>query len=73
MHGFQTLRDPGKLAVQPDRIRIRTTGRRMTLRQALMEFGTPEADLKKLAQMNGKAITEELPANSQIKVIVKGR
>jgi predicted Zn-dependent protease len=73
MHGFQTLRDPGKLAVQPDRIRIRTIGRRMTLRQSLMEFGTPEADLKKLAQMNGRALTDELPANSQIKVVVKGR
>jgi predicted Zn-dependent protease len=73
MHGFQTLRDPGKLAVQPDRIRIRTTGRRMTLRQALMEFSTPETDLKKLAEMNGKALTEELPAGGQIKVVVKGR
>jgi predicted Zn-dependent protease len=73
MHGFQTLSDPAKLAVQPDRIGIRTIGRRMTLSQALRELGTPEADLKKLAQMNGGALTAELPANSQIKVIAKGR
>jgi predicted Zn-dependent protease len=73
MNGFQVLRDPDKLAVQPDRIRIRTVNRRMTLRQALMEFGAPETDMKKLAQMNGKALTDELPANSQIKVVVKGR
>jgi predicted Zn-dependent protease len=73
MHGFQVLRDAGKLAVQPDRIRIRTINRRTTLRQALRELGTPEADLKKLALMNGMALTDEVPANSQLKVIAKGR
>lgn len=73
MHGFQALRDADKLAVQPDRIRIKTVNRRMTLRQALKELGTPEADLKKLALINGRALTDEMPANSQIKVIVKGR
>jgi predicted Zn-dependent protease len=73
MDGFQTLRDPDKLAVQPDRIRIRTIGRRMTLRQALLELGTPETELKKLALINGRALTEELPAGSQLKVVVKGR
>ncbi len=73
MNGFQTLRDADKLAVQPDRIRVKTISRRMTLRQALKELGTPEADLKKLALINGKALTDEVPANSQLKVIVKGR
>jgi predicted Zn-dependent protease len=73
MNGFQTLRDADKLAVQPDRIRVKTISRRMTLRQALKELGTPEADLKKLSQINGKALTDEVPANSQLKVIVKGR
>ncbi len=73
MNGFQALRDAGKLSVQPDRIRVRTVNRRMTLRQALREMGTPEADLKKLALINGKALTDEVPANSQLKVIVKGR
>jgi hypothetical protein len=29
--------------------------------------------LKKLSQINGKALTDEVPANSQLKVIVKGR
>lgn len=73
MNGFQVLRDPGKLSVQPDRIRIKTVSTRMTVRQALKEMGTPEADLKKLALINGRALTDELPANSQLKVIVKGR
>ena len=73
MNGFQALRDPDKLSVQPDRIRIKTTSRHMTVRQALTEMGTPDADLKKLALMNGRALTDELPLNSQLKVIVKGR
>ena len=73
MNGFQALRDADRLSVQPDRIRIKTVSRRTTVRQALKELGTPEADLKKLAQINGKALTDEVPANSQLKVIVKGR
>jgi predicted Zn-dependent protease len=73
MNGFQALRDTAKLSVQPDRIRIRAVNKRMTVRQALKEMGTPEADLKKVALMNGRALTDELPASSQLKVIVKGR
>jgi predicted Zn-dependent protease len=73
MNGFQALRDPDKLSVQPDRIKIKTVNRRMTVRQALKEMGTPDPDLQKVALINGKALADEMPANSQLKVIVKGR
>jgi predicted Zn-dependent protease len=73
MNGFQALRDSEKFSVQPDRIKIKTVNKRTTVRQALREMGTPDADLEKIALINGRALADEMPANSQLKVVVKGR
>jgi predicted Zn-dependent protease len=73
MNGFRTLRDQAKLNVRQDRIRIRQTTRTMSLSQALTQFGTPHADLEKLALINGRNLSDQIPANTLLKVIEKGR
>jgi len=73
MNGFRTLRDQAKLNVRQDRIRIRQTKRTMSLSQALTQFGTPHADLEKLALINGRNLSDQIPANTLLKVIEKGR
>ena len=71
--GFRSLRDQEKLNVRPDRIRIRQTKRTMSLSRALAQFGTPPADLEKLALMNGRNLSDQIPAYTLLKVIEKGR
>jgi predicted Zn-dependent protease len=73
MNGFRTLRDQSKLNVMLDRIRIRQTKRTMSLSQALTQFGTAPADLEKLALINGRNLSDQIPANTSLKVIEKGR
>jgi predicted Zn-dependent protease len=73
MNGFQTLGDQTKLTVKPDRIRVRQTNRTMSLSQALTQFGTAHADLEKLALINGRNLSDQIPANTLLKVIEKGR
>ena len=73
MQGFRTLRDQARLAVRPDRIRIKETKGAMSLRQALLQFGTPAADLEKLALVNGRNLSDQIPAHTLLKVIEKGR
>ena len=74
MTGFKGLRDSSKLRVQPDRIRLKKTSRRMSLREALTQMGrTAPSDLEKVAQLNGKALTDQIPANTYLKVVEKGR
>ena len=73
MNGFRTLRNQAKLNVRPDRIRIRQTKRTMSLSQALTQFGTAPADLEKLALINGRNLSDQIPANTLLKIIKKGR
>ena len=71
MSGFATLKDRIKLAVQPDRIRIRKVNTEMTLELALKQFNTSQERMAELALVNGKSLTEKVPANSLIKTIDK--
>jgi predicted Zn-dependent protease len=73
MNGFRTLRNQAKLNVRPGRIRIRQTKRTMSLSQALTQFGTAPADLEKLALINGRNLSDQIPANTLLKIIEKGR
>ena len=73
MTGFKELRDSSKLRVQPDRIRLKKTSRRTSLREALSQMGTARSDLEKMAQLNGRELTDQIPANTYLKVVEKGR
>ena len=72
MENFKTLIDPKKLNVQPDRIRIVPTSVAGTMRQVLRAAGIPEENQEKWAIMNGKTLSDHVPANTLIKIVKKG-
>jgi predicted Zn-dependent protease len=73
MKGFKELTDPKKINVKPDRIRLRTTKTGGTLESSLRSMGIPKDDLDDIALLNGMQLNENLPANTLVKVIEKGR
>ena len=73
MRGFKQLSDPKKINVKPDRIRLRTTKTSGTVESSLRSIGIPKEDLDDIALLNGMELKENLPANTLVKVIEKGR
>ena len=73
MRGFKELSDPKKINVKPDRIRLRTTKAAGTVESSLRSMGIPKDDLDDTALLNGMELKENLPANTLIKVVEKGR
>ena len=73
MRGFKELSDPKKINVKPDRIRLRTTKAAGTVESSLRSMGIPKDDLDDTALLNGMELKENLPANTLVKVIEKGR
>jgi predicted Zn-dependent protease len=73
MQGFKELSDPKKINVKPDRIRLRTTKAAGTVESSLRSMGIPKDDLDDTALLNGMELKENLPANTLVKVIEKGR
>jgi predicted Zn-dependent protease len=73
MKGFKELTDPKKINVKPDRIRLRSTKTAGTVESNLRSMGIPKDDLDDLALLNGMELNENLPANTLVKVIEKGR
>ncbi|RPJ20606.1 MAG: hypothetical protein EHM26_05265 [Desulfobacteraceae bacterium] len=73
MKGFKELSDPKRISVTPDRIRLRTTKTAGTVESSLRSMGIPKDDLDDIALLNGMELNENLPANTMVKVIEKGR
>jgi len=73
MKGFKELSDPKKINVKPDRIRLRTAKTGGTVESSLRSMGIPKDDLDDIALLNGMQLNENLPANTLVKVIEKGR
>jgi len=73
MRNFRELSDPRRINVKPDRIRIRVAGTSDRLENLLRSFGVPNEKLKEVALLNGKDLSESIPANTMLKVVEKGR
>ena len=73
MGGFKELTAPERINVQPDRIRIRTAQTTQTMDNLLRSFGVPESKLQEVALLNGKSLTERIPAHTLLKVVERGR
>jgi predicted Zn-dependent protease len=67
--GFQRLTDASKLNRQPERIRIKTAAKAMTLSQALTASGIPTARHEQMAILNGMQRTDKLSAGMLYKVV----
>jgi predicted Zn-dependent protease len=72
MGGFKPLTAPNRINVKPERVRIRSIGRSTTLKEALTTLGVPEKRLEEMALLNGRRLTDTIPANTLLKVVTKG-
>jgi predicted Zn-dependent protease len=68
---FNTLTDPSKINVQPDRIHIRSLTYDMTLQEALKGFSVPQSRHEELAILNGMNLTDRLTRGTLIKIVSK--
>lgn len=73
MGGFKELTAPEKINVQPDRIRLRTAQTTQTLEYHLRSFGVPDSKLQETALLNGKNLSDRIPAQTLLKVVERGR
>ncbi|PHK97592.1 peptidase M48 [Neolewinella marina] len=72
IRSFNELRDQSKLNRKPERIKIMTTNRAKTLREALLDAGIPQDRLEEFAVLNGMELTDQLPAGFLYKAISGG-
>jgi hypothetical protein len=70
MKGFRNLTDAARINVKPDRLALRKTTSKGTLRQALLNLGVSEDGLGSDAIMNGMELTDTVAANTLLKVVV---
>jgi predicted Zn-dependent protease len=73
MGQFRNLTDQKRINVKPDRIRIRATKKAGTMGSVLGSMGVPDEELENIALLNGKSVTDPVPANTLVKVVQKGR
>ncbi len=71
MGRFNNLTDSGKINVKADRLDIKRTTTKGSLRQALGNFGGPKAKWEDLAILNGMKLDDAVPGNTLLKVVVK--
>lgn len=73
MEGFSEVRNPSKLSVEPDLVRVRIVSATGTLRQTLQGFGVREENLEKMAVLNGMQLGDQVRAGALVKVMEKGK
>lgn len=71
MKKFNKLTDKSKLNVQPEKIKIQTVQKNMTLEQALRGFRMPEKRFNELAILNSMELTDQVQKGVLIKVVSK--
>ena len=69
MEGFRPLTDQAKINKKPERIKVKTISKSITLQQALKNYNTTDARLNELAILNGLNLTDVLSAGMMIKTI----
>ena len=70
---FNRLTDQNKINVQPDRIKLVTVTKSGALRDVLTGYKVSGDELDKMALLNGMQLTENVPANTIIKIVEKGK
>ena len=73
MSRFKALTDPRRINVKPDRLRVRATRAAGTLKKALRSLGVADKKLEDMAVLNGKKLTDTIPANTLLKVVERER
>jgi len=70
---FNRLTDQNKINVQPDRVKLVTVTKSGSLRDVLTGFKVSGDELDKMALLNGMQLTDNVPANTIIKIVEKGK
>ena len=73
LRSFRPLTDAGRLAVQPDRVKVQSVAATASLDATLRTLGTAEALLPATALLNGLELDETVRAGTLLKVIRGGR
>lgn len=72
-HGFKGLNDKSKINRKPDRIKVRSVARNMSLRNAFKSFGIADDKLEEHALLNGAmGLDSQVKAKMLLKTIVRG-
>lgn len=71
MYGFRELKDPARINVVPERIRVVPVKSKGTLGQALLAYGVATGRHRELAIVNGMDITDQVEAGSLIKIVTR--
>ena len=69
MNNFKTLTDPTKIKVTPIRLNIKSVKSAGDLRTVLKGLGVPDNKLEETALRNGKYLTDQIPANTLLKIL----
>jgi predicted Zn-dependent protease len=72
MFGFKELKDPSRLNVLPERIKVVSVNQTGSLASVLQSFGIPSARHKEMAVVNGMTLTATVSAGTKIKIFSKG-
>ena len=67
--GFRELRDPAKLNVQPERVRIVQTDQAGTLSQQFSRYRMPSSRFEELAVLNGMQLDDQIQRGTLIKIV----
>jgi len=73
MMGFNKLKDKTKLNVKPDRVKVVKTKKAAKFRKVLDNLKVPEDERDNLVLLNGINLDDQVKANTQLKIINKGR
>ncbi len=69
MEGFNVLRDPKRINVKPERIRVKTVQRGGTFTEVMRSFNMESKRFEELAILNGMKQNDQVKANTLIKVV----
>lgn len=68
-NGFNSLNDPARINIKPERIHIKTIQKDQSLEEALRSFGMPAERLQELSILNGMQLNDGVKKGSLIKVV----
>lgn len=71
MNGFKALSDPSKINVTPEKVKVVQVLQNASLKDVLLFNKMPSARLEEFAILNGMLLTDNVPAGSLIKVVIK--
>lgn len=71
MKNFNSLSDPARINIQPERIRVKQVKATGTLQQALQSYSVPQERWEEHSLINGMMLDEQVSRNTKIKIAAR--